>query len=141
MKALKERYNKEKWMWYALSGVTLTSLGGLGVGALMYGVWEIALPLLGAGVVGAGGIGWYGKRALNLKALELQGMAAGSAVTHVDLILASHGASAEDRELDNIWRKLYHMGLAEKDASIVSIWERVRPQLQVTKVRCCVLFG
>ena len=109
MDAVRRKYRSAWLRWTGMTASGILLGGGLGALGMVNGLGEIALFLLGATGIGGAGAWWAGQR--HLTALE------------------KHLFSSEG--LDEVFRQSHVVSLAQNDEFIVSLWERVKPQLQV----------
>lgn len=109
MDSIRKEYRSAWLQWTGLTAAGLA--GGMAVagGILMTGLVEVAAPVFGISVLGAAGAYYLGQRRLRA--------------------LSQHMFSSEG--LDAAFRARHMVSIAQKDEFIVSLWDRVKPQLQV----------
>ena len=110
LQAVRKEYLTEAsklWGSVIVGGGTVAALGG---GLIFWGALEIGLPLIATAVIGSGGASFYVSKILQKK---------------FDYIVEGTG-------LDEIFRKVHVLPLAERDEFISQLYERIRPQLQTT---------
>ena len=107
--AVREDWASERTKHGMLTAAAL-GLTAAGAGAAMsMGLLEFALPAAVLGVLGSAAVAWNGKRACD-------------AISH-------RMVDGDGKGLDEVFRRVHFRALAERDDFVVSLWDRVRPQM------------
>lgn len=107
--AIRREYRKSLHSWGLLGAASALSTIGLSSFLINHGLWEAAVTSGALGTISTGLVGWKGSEALKR---------------------ISDKYSSDETALDEKFRQVHHMSLAEGDDFVVSIWDLVKPQLQ-----------
>jgi hypothetical protein len=118
LSAAKREYMGDVAKYAGAVGGVAAGLGGLAGSLFWTGSVELAAPLAAAALLATGGGGWWAARTLAARAAH-----------YID-----------GPGLDDVFRRVYFMQLADRDEFVAQLWERVRPQLQ-TALRTLGLRG
>ena len=118
MSAAKKDYMSDVAKYVGSLGLGASGLGGLAATLIYSGNLEVGAPVAALSLLLSGAAGWWVRRELAARA---------------DYYIDGPG-------LDNVFRRLHYLQLAEKDEFVAQLWERVRPQLQ-TALRTLGLRG
>jgi hypothetical protein len=105
--AVRKEYVTEAAKAWGMVATGALSAGGLAGTLVFMGAWQVGAPLAAVTLFGTAGGAWFTQRQLAARA---------------EYYLDGPG-------LDEAFRRVYYLQLAERDEFVLQLWERVRPQL------------
>lgn len=108
LSAVKKVYMSEAVKRYGLVGVGGASMLTLAGSLMSVGAFELGMPLAALTVMASAGAGWHTQRQMQRFASDL----------------------VEGPGLEEAFRRVYYLQLAEKNENVAQVWERVQPTLR-----------